>query len=300
MTMIEPQHLKYFYTVAKMKSFTKAAKELRISQPAISKMVANLENQIGKTLFHRINRKPVLTQTGEYFYHFSKELFSKMDQLEDYIKDQSNTSIGTIRLGASDNLINYKLPKIIHRFEKKYPLINFQIYSGTSEAIQDQIKNGSIDFGIFYTLPIENELKLYSIETISEVEFVLVAPKDCSIHKFDIKKLEQELTYVGSRPNDYLKTYPALKMYQKLGLNPKKFIQTNLQEAHKRFVIEGIGWSLLPIHMVEDEMNLKKIKRIITPIKLFNPIYLVCLKNSHLNSISKYFIDHLKNSFKQN
>ena len=294
--MIEPQHLRYFYMVAKNKSFTKAAKELRISQPAISKMVSQLEDLIEKPLFYRIKKKPILTETGEYFYKISQELFSQMEDLENYVKGQHSPNKGTIRFGASDNLLNYKLPAILGTYDKKFPLINFQIYSGTSDAIQDQLKQGKLDFGIFYTPPSESDRSLFATEVISDIEFVLVAPKNSPIKSFDIKKLDQELTYVGSRPIDYQKSYPALKMYQKLGLNPKKFIQTNLQEAHKRFVLEGVGWTLLPIHMVETEIKLKQIRRIPTPFKLLNPIYLVRLKNTKLNLLTDNFIQFLKQS----
>src|SRR5437764_346716 len=122
---MELNHLKYFYVVAKHQSFTKASKELRVSQPSISKIVRQLEEREGVRLLDRAKRSEVrLTEVGKIFYSSCDHIFREIANLKTRLSLQNDECIGDLLVGASDNICNYVLPRVLRSYRVEYPKVN--------------------------------------------------------------------------------------------------------------------------------------------------------------------------------
>lgn len=147
---------KIFYTVAKNGSITKAAEELFISQPAVSKSIKNLETNIGGNLFNRTKKGVVLTEEGKEFYNYIKKAIEYINNAENKFNDLINLEIGTIKIGISQTLTKYFLMPYIEKFNNLHPKIDIQIYTDLTKDLLKKLKEGLIDL-VILNLPYPKE-----------------------------------------------------------------------------------------------------------------------------------------------
>lgn len=122
-----------FLAVAENLSFSKAANELFISQPAVTKHIKELESKLNSTLFERKGNKIYLTKAGEICYSYLKKIMQQYEALNFELGQMNNTFKGTLRIGASSTISQYLLPKVIADFHRRYPEIELFIYNGNSK-----------------------------------------------------------------------------------------------------------------------------------------------------------------------
>ncbi len=163
---------KVFYTVAKSGSFSAAARELFISQSAVSQSIKSLEVNIGSLLFVRGSRNVKLTSAGNMLFSHVEQAYSLLKTAENKMLEMQSLSLGEIKIGVGDTILRYLLTPFLQQFIKDYPKIKIKIINRTSPGIIDSIKKGAVDFGIV-TLPVEDK----DIETadFQEVEDVFAA-----------------------------------------------------------------------------------------------------------------------------
>ena len=137
-----------FYTVANNGNITDAAKELNISQPAISKSIKNLEEQLGGTLFIRTKRGVILTSEGKEFYNYIKKAIEYITSAENKFTDLINLETGCIRIGISTTLTKEFLLPYLEKFHKLYPNIDIMISTNISSELLTKLRNGLIDIVI--------------------------------------------------------------------------------------------------------------------------------------------------------
>lgn len=163
--------LKVFVSVARNLNFTKASKELFISQPAISKHIQELENQYKITLFNRIGNRIELTQGGQLFLSRAEAILENYRALEAEMNNLTQNFSGELRLGASTTIAQYMLPEILANFMKQYPNIKISLISENSSKIEELLHDNSIDLGLVEGNERRHDLK-YS--TLAKDELVLV------------------------------------------------------------------------------------------------------------------------------
>lgn len=147
---------KIFFCVVKHGSITGAAKELFISQPAVSQSIKQLEHQLGGNLFHRTPRGMELTQEGRAILEYVERANGLIEQAEIKFNQMKNLVEGTISIGASDNICrNFLLPYICE-YKKKFPGINLRFINGTSSQTISLLKSGKVDIG-FINLPVSDD-----------------------------------------------------------------------------------------------------------------------------------------------
>jgi DNA-binding transcriptional LysR family regulator len=140
--------LKVFYTVAKRLSFTKAAEELFISQPAVTKHIHELEQQLGIALFERIGNKITVTPAGKIVMRHAEDIFSSYRSLEYEINQLKHERGGRLQIGASTTIAQYFIPPLLARFNQRYPEIKTSLISGNTEQIEQALLEKSIQLGI--------------------------------------------------------------------------------------------------------------------------------------------------------
>jgi DNA-binding transcriptional LysR family regulator len=187
--------LHVFYTVAKRLSFTKAAAELFVTQPAITKHIQELENQFGTALFDRRGNQISLTKAGEVFLRHAETIVATYRQLEFDINALKGKSGGTLRLGASSTVAQYVIPPVLARFRERTADVTVSLLSGNTEQIEQQLLNKDIDLGLVEGRTHHSDIRY---TPFVKDELVLICRPDHPLADFD------EITL-----ND-LKTIPIL------------------------------------------------------------------------------------------
>jgi len=139
------RQLEIFLNVVKSGHLTNVAKDMKLSQSAVSMSIKELEGIIGKPLFDRINKKLVLNEMGRAFYKEIDPLFKKLKDIEYEFQNAENK--GMIRVGASTTIVDYLMPSIICSYMNLYPDVKITLKEGNTQKIKEMLKKGEIDIG---------------------------------------------------------------------------------------------------------------------------------------------------------
>lgn len=167
---MEDFRLKVFYSVAKNQSFTKAANELFITQPAITKHIKTLEQSLGLRLFNRKGNSIILTQPGEVLFRYATKIFGIYQEALTELALYKNEISGYLRLGASTTIAQYLIAPVLASFYEKFPNIKLNLVNGNTETIENAILSNRIDLGI-----VEGKKHSTGIKYIDFTEDELVA-----------------------------------------------------------------------------------------------------------------------------
>lgn len=180
-------------------SFTKAARELFISQPAITKHIQELENIYKVQLFNRIGGKISLTPQGEIFLKHANEILAQYKLLANEMELVTEQFSGELKIGASTTIAQYLIAPLLADFIVRFPQVKVSLFTGNSEQIEDALENKKIDIGLVEGSRRSNHLK-YS--PLAKDELVLVTssqnPIGESVAVTDIATLPLVLREVGS------------------------------------------------------------------------------------------------------
>jgi DNA-binding transcriptional LysR family regulator len=152
--MAQLDQYRIFAAVAKNRSFSKAANELYITQPAVSQSVALLERELEVQLFIRTSRGVILTEAGEILYTYVEQALSAFRGAENHINELKTLEHGILKIGASDTLCQHYLLRPLQSFHEKYPRVNLKVTNRTSQDTVELLKQGSVDIG-FINMPTE-------------------------------------------------------------------------------------------------------------------------------------------------
>lgn len=146
--MMEIRVLRYFLTVAREESITKAADVLHITQPTLSRQLAQMEDEMGVKLFDRGTRKIVLTNEGLLLRRRAEEILELVDKTERELTEQEEAVEGTVTIGCGDLGAMQMLPELFRSFHDRYPAVTFDLYTATADHVRDQMERGLIDVGL--------------------------------------------------------------------------------------------------------------------------------------------------------
>ena len=166
---------KIFYAVANSGNISRAAKELYISQPAISKSIQKLEESVGTKLFQRSSRGVTLTPEGELLYEHVKAAFETLNQGEEKLRRSIELGVGHLTIGVSSTLCKYLLLPYLKEFIKKYPHISISISCHSTNHTLKLLEEEKIDIGLIGK---PDSLKNINFYPLQEIEDIFVATKD--------------------------------------------------------------------------------------------------------------------------
>lgn len=140
------RHMKIFLTVCQKESITAAARELYLSQPAVSLAVKELEEHYGVPLFDRISKKLYLTQAGWQLMCYAERIVSLFETVESGLGKDGDT--GTFRIGSSITIGTHLLPSLVKIFSTKYPKMKIRVLIDSSDVIEEKLLKNELDFGM--------------------------------------------------------------------------------------------------------------------------------------------------------
>lgn len=287
------EYYKIFYNVAKNKNITKTANELLISQPAVSKSIKNLEDQIGCTLFIRNKAGVSLTEEGKVLYNELKNAIEIISNAEDRINEIIDLESGILNIGISNTLTQKYLLPYIKEFNSKYPKVKIRIHTSPTFELITKARNGLVDF-IILNLPynIPNDFDQYNLKEIHDC-FVannnFLDLKDKTINLEELNNYPLILLAQGSNGRYFIDN-----LCTKLGINLTPKFELASYSLVTEFIKSGIGIGLVTKEFVEQELNDGSLFELKTTPSFENRhIGVMYLKNKSLNRCSKIFLDSL-------
>ncbi len=151
---MELRVLNYFLAVAREENFTRAAQMLHVTQPTLSRQIAQLEEELGVELFTRSNHNIILTEDGMILKRRAQEMLALAEKTKQDLIHRDEELSGKITIGSGEFKSTRVLSQIIAAFSEKYPLVQYEIYSGNADNIRDYIERGLLDIGLM-TEPID-------------------------------------------------------------------------------------------------------------------------------------------------
>lgn len=140
--------LEYFLAVARVGNITRAAEQLHVTQPTISRQLTELEEMLGVSLLIRGKRQITLTDAGILFQQRAEEMLRLLEKTKRDLTDQADLLGGTVSLGCVESCASRMLPEIFQRFSKVHPHVKYELYSADGDDIREKLDRGELDFGI--------------------------------------------------------------------------------------------------------------------------------------------------------
>lgn len=192
-----------FYVVANNENITKASKALMISQPAVSKAIKSLEDQLGGKLFVRTKRGVHLTDEGKEFYLYIKKAMDAISNAEHKFTDMINLEYGTIKIGVSQTLTKEFLLPYLQKFHDTYPKIQVQINTDVAVDLVGDLKNGLIDL-VIINMPfkVDNDLKAIKVRKVHDCFVVNREYKQILADKINLADLNNYPLILQSQNNN--------------------------------------------------------------------------------------------------
>lgn len=254
---MEKTSLETFIKVAEEASFSKAAEKLYITQPAISKRIANLEADLGTSLFERIGKTVQLTPSGEILLIRARQLLESMRDCKTEIQNLGENIEGTLKLGVSHHIGLHRLPPYLKHYSQAYPKVQLKIHFIDSEQAHPLIQSGELEIAL--TTLGQKKIDHIHQETIWKDPLTFVVSDNHILAKMnEIKLLELKdlAQFPAILPGNT--TYTG-QLIQKLFLQENEtinyHIETNYLETIKMMVSIGLGWAVLPRTMINKELR---------------------------------------------
>jgi len=186
--MIEDFRLKVFHSVARNRSFTKAAAELFITQPAVTKQIKNLEELLETRLFERVSNSVVMTEEGELLFRYANEIFHLYKEFTIELSLLKAMPAGAFTVGASTTVAQYLISPVLGGFQTKFPEIKLNLMSGNTETIENAVLSKHISLGIVEGKRHHTGLKYAEL---TSDELVLVTHAKSKYGKVDAIELDE-------------------------------------------------------------------------------------------------------------
>lgn len=249
---------KIFYTVVKCGNITKAAEELYISQPAVSKSIKKLEDSLGGKLFNRTKKGVMLTEEGKEFYGYVKAAMKNFSNAENRFNDLINLETGTIRIGISATLTKYFFIPYLEEFHKLHPNIDIKIYTEVTKILYKKLKDGIIDI-VILNLPFmyedDKEVTINKIKEVQDAFYVSKSFKELENKKLSLKDIEDYkflFQGTGSNTRTFLDNY-----LKENNIKIKPYMELNSYSLVNYLTKAGLGIGYLTIDFTDEKELIK-------------------------------------------
>lgn len=281
--------LKTFLRVASLKSFSKAAEELHLTQPAVTQQIKQLERELSQPLFDRIGRNLSLTPAGEILLTYAQQIINLSGQAQETIAQFSNHQ-GRLSLAAGTTNTIFRLPSILSFYHATHPGVEIRIRNGASALINTLVYENAVDIGLATT--IDPSLNLETIPVFND-RIWLVAPPDypnIPTNTTELEKLPLILFRTGSGFRKFLQN-----QFNYYHFTPRVSMELESIEAIIHFVQYGLGLAFLPEIAIAAELRQGSLIPIEIPgwDPMVRQTYLIYRKKKYLTWPVKAFLEQL-------
>ncbi|MBT6553534.1 MAG: LysR family transcriptional regulator [Gammaproteobacteria bacterium] len=248
--MMETTNLQAFVKIAETGSFSVAASQLYLTQPAISKRIKQLESQLDSKLLDRHGKQIQLTQTGHALLPRARQILQDIENTRQQISDIEGNPVGSFRMATSHHIGLHHLPPILRAFTALYPDVNLDLNFMDSEQACKLVESNELELAVV-TLPFESSHKL-KLTPIWNDQLIIICAADHPLVHINSPTLLDLVKYPAVLPSHGTFTREAIERALQ-GIREKLIInlETNYLETIKMMASVGLGWSILPQSMLD-------------------------------------------------
>lgn len=289
---MDTHQLKAFIAVADQGSFSLAAASLHLTQPAISKRIALLEDTLGTHLFDRVGRQVLLTQAGVNLLPHARRILADIEAATQSVTQLSGHIGGRLSIATSHHIGIHYLAPYLHEYSARYPQVKLDLHFLDSEIAYQNITVGRFDFGLV-TLPNEQDSQVI-VKQLWQDELIFVASPSHPLAKAKQLSLIELSTYGAIVPDTNTYTTSLIKqLFDSHSITLNIDMVTNHLDAIKMLLGVGLGWGVLPERLVDE--SLVKLPLAMTPI--FRPLGYVRHKQRNMGRATHAFLSLLDENY---
>ena len=274
-----------FIEVARHRSFSKAAEALFLTQPAVSKRIAALEEELGRRLFDRIGRQILLTEAGKLLLPRANALIEETREMKRLVTNLSENLIGDLTMGTSHHIGLHRLPRVLKQFNSSHPEANLDIRFMDSEQACYEVEHGELELAIV-TLP-TNPAEGLEVTPIWLDRLRMVAGTDHPLAKSAPVPIGMLSDYPAVLPAKNTFTRSIIEdAFSRRETALQIGMSTNYLETLRMLAVTGFGWTVLPESMIDGELSV-----ICDELVLDRPLGAVVHRSRTLSNAAKAMLD---------
>lgn len=253
------RQLESFISIAKQKSFSKAAEELFITQPTISSHIQNLEKELDTVLINRSSKEITLTPAGQLFLEYALNILDIKNQAIYKLCNYTGQIEGCLEINSSTMPQQYLLPDVLMAYSKKYPRVSFALRQADSQMVVEGLLNNKIEFGIVGAKIDNSQLEYYELE---KDHLVVVTPSSVILNKenqrVSVKELFNYNLIVREEGSGTRKLFENCLTNNGISIRSFNLIaQCESTEAIKAMILRGLGISILSYKAIKENVDNK-------------------------------------------
>ena len=255
--------------MVKRKSFTRAAEELNVTQPAVTIQVKSLEKSLNLKLIHQVGKRVQLNEAGELLYQYAEKIFDLVNEANEKMRDFKKLMRGTLQIGTTKNYARYIMPPLLSEFQRRFPRIKVILDEGNSEDMARSILEMKNELALISQLNLDRKIKSIFFST---VEFVLVTSPE---HRFSqrknisLRELNGEPVILREKGSG--SRAAILRKFQEYGIWPSVITEASSLDFIVGYVKQNKGVSFMFQPDIEEELEKGTLK--IIPVEEGNIIF---------------------------
>ncbi len=286
---MDTQNLKAFIAVAQSRSFSAAATKLFLTQPAVSKRINLLEQQLDTRLFDRIGRQVTLTEAGRTLLPKANSILQDITEAMQEISDLQGQVRGKLKLVTSHHIGLHRLPDILRTYAMNHPEVEIDIQFKDSEDAYHSVLSGEFDLGLV-TRVTDTDCRICS-ETVWHDKLIFVAAQNHPLSQQSSVTLLDISKYPALLPEKkFLTSRIVEELFQQHKLAVRTLLSTNYLETIKALISVGYAWGVLPEIMLKDDVL---VRLPVKNINLFRHLDCIYHKERTLSNPATAFLHSL-------
>lgn len=285
------RQLSYFAEVAKHKSFTKASQTLYLSQSTISKMIKNLEEELGVILIDRSGKQIELTDEGEIVFDYAQDILHRLDDLSASLYDVMHLKKGKVKIGLPPVIGTLTFPSIMMEFRRQYPEIHLELAEVGAKKVEQYVEDREVDFGVVM-LPVE-ETKFDVVPFVQEDLWLLIHASHPLAKSRSVSLAELSEEDFLLLTDEFTLPHRVVDECRQAGFEPKISYQSSQWDFIAEMISKNLGVTLFPKSICEryhsDDVKTVPLSKSI-PWKLG----VILAKNRYVSYAARQFIQLIK------
>lgn len=295
---MEIRRLEVFCKVVEMKSFTRAAESVFLSQPSVSEHIRQLEESVEEKLLDRLGREVLPTPAGEILYRYARQILQLCDEAKQAMEQYRGKLAGALALGASTIPGAFVLPRLIEPFKRENPGIHLQLKIAGTGRIGDALSAGEIEIGVIGARTKDPALECE--EVLSDELVLVVHPGHpwAGRDRLPAEELPRQQLIVRE-PGSGTRTVME-RVLREQGVDPERLqvvAEMGSTEAVRQGVKAGLGGAVISALAVADDLRDGSLVRVsVAGVDMHRPFYLAWRKRRQLTPLAQAFLHHLRSS----
>ncbi|HTV83366.1 MAG TPA: LysR substrate-binding domain-containing protein [Acidobacteriaceae bacterium] len=291
------EQLRTFLEVSRLKSFSRAARKLLRTQPAISAQIRSLEEEVGARLFDRDGGKVTYTSAGRLFEPFAEYCIERQRHILLAVAEQERSPRGELSISANEATHLYVLPQVFAQFRRQYPRVMLSVVRAERLQTVESVVNREVDFGVV-SLPVRDAR--LTVELIHRDELALVAPKGHPLAGRGTVKVQEVAKFPLLLPAQGRRREQLDELFRVKEIRARVAMEVESSEMLKRYVSVGLGLGFLPRTNVAQEERAGSLSLLsLDGVRLARDLALVFRKDRQLSRAAQEFLEIATQAYRQ-